>query len=311
MPLSFERYRISELFAELLHCSNMGLLNRPPAADRLYDADGRLQGGLAALEELAQVISLNNGSDTPRESMDEPPDDEVGLQPVEGLPIAGHGGHARHGDSEVGSLGTDSDEYMSDEEPGSSDDDAMEEIAMDDEPPMGGVKIDSALLSLSPLALSASPGGGGGGLLAVAGSPSSSGSVHSSGSLSPTNGQELGSSTLSLRSQSRKNSRRATSSTVMEPEAPPPVGERLKKRYIEIDILSTLLVGFQLFSCVLTKSNDEHTYRICSLSFHGTTFCTVRCTTSYTRSSRVTSRAGSTASLPSLFSVTRDSCTGS
>jgi len=226
----------------------MALLNRLPAADRLYDADGRLQGGLAALEELAQVISLNSGCDSARDRdpMDEPPDDEAGLPPVEGLPIAGHGhgGHARHGDSEVGSLGTDSDEYMSDEEPGSSDDDAMEEIAMDDEPPTSGVKTGSPLLSLSPIALSASPRGGGG-LLAVAGSPSSTGSVHSSGSLSPTNGQELASSTLSLRSQSRKNSRRTTAGTVTEPEAPPPVGERLKTRYIEIDILSTLLVSFQ------------------------------------------------------------------
>ena len=181
---------------------------------------------------------------------------------------------------------------------------------MDDEPPTGGVKIESPLLSLSPLALSASSGSAGG-LLFVSGSPTSSGSVHSSGSLSPTNGHELGSSTLSLRSQSRKNSRRTTSGAVTEPEAPPPVGERLKKRYIEIGILSTLLVSLQLFPCVLTKVNDEHAHRICSLSSHGTTFYTARCTTSCTRSSRVTSRAGSTASLPSLFSVTRDSCTGS
>ena len=37
----------------------MALLNRPSIHDNLYDPKGRLQGGLSALEDLAQVIQLN------------------------------------------------------------------------------------------------------------------------------------------------------------------------------------------------------------------------------------------------------------
>ena len=56
-PLTLERYRVIELFAELLHCSNMTLLNRSPSFADMYDADGRLQGGLAGMERLGQVIA--------------------------------------------------------------------------------------------------------------------------------------------------------------------------------------------------------------------------------------------------------------
>ena len=65
-PLTLERYRICELFAELLHCSNMSVLNRPPEYDEVYDEQGRLRGGLAAREGLAQVISLNQTGDRER-----------------------------------------------------------------------------------------------------------------------------------------------------------------------------------------------------------------------------------------------------
>ena len=63
IPLSFERFRICELYAELLHCSNMSLLNRPPEFDALYDEEGRLKGGLPALEDLARVIAIGSGGD--------------------------------------------------------------------------------------------------------------------------------------------------------------------------------------------------------------------------------------------------------
>lgn len=64
MPLTVERFRICELYAELLHCSSLSLLNRPPNYGPLYDGEGRLTGGLGGLEELARVIS-QNGSDAP------------------------------------------------------------------------------------------------------------------------------------------------------------------------------------------------------------------------------------------------------
>lgn len=69
IPLTVERFRICELYAELLHCSSLSLLNRPHRYGPVYDRVGRLTGGLAGLEELARVISANGSEpqepDTP------------------------------------------------------------------------------------------------------------------------------------------------------------------------------------------------------------------------------------------------------
>ncbi|KAF8646919.1 hypothetical protein AX16_007011 [Volvariella volvacea WC 439] len=88
-PLTFERYRLCELFAELLHCSGMGLVNRAPRYDHLYDSLGRLQGGLSGLEELAQVISINGNGSADHEAMDEV-HDEIELEPALELPVTQH-----------------------------------------------------------------------------------------------------------------------------------------------------------------------------------------------------------------------------
>ena len=50
----------------LLNCSNTSVLNRPPKYDELHDEQDRLWGDLAALEGLAQVISLNHMGDRER-----------------------------------------------------------------------------------------------------------------------------------------------------------------------------------------------------------------------------------------------------
>lgn len=149
-PFTLERYRIVEVYAELLHCSNMSLLNRPANYSRMYDSEGRLQGGLGGLEELAHVIALNGSY----RSGGEEDGDEIGvderdeIEPALDFPIrsAGAGGNEM--------LGSDDDEGMTDseDEPGSSDDEAMEEIVMSDEPPID--------VRLSPL-----PVHGNGGLL--------------------------------------------------------------------------------------------------------------------------------------------------
>ncbi|KAG8217935.1 Mu homology domain-containing protein [Butyriboletus roseoflavus] len=83
-PLTFERYRLCELYAELLHCSNMSLLNRCSEHDNLYDNEGRLQGGLAALETLARVIALGSSDEREREPSDEPRDE---VEPALELPV--------------------------------------------------------------------------------------------------------------------------------------------------------------------------------------------------------------------------------
>ncbi|CAK5277201.1 unnamed protein product [Mycena citricolor] len=186
-PLTFERYRICELLAEMLHCSNMALLNRGIEHSRLYDSEGRLQGGLAALEELAQVIALNPGSedrDTPMRSRDD-------IAPAHELPVSGG----------LSSL-SDSDEDMSDDEPGSSDEDLME-----DDTPFPISKPHA------PLPPSGSP-------------PLQQESAPSASPVLPTP-----SSSPSIRSQ------RARQSVVLE--LPP--GELFKRRFVELNILSTLL----------------------------------------------------------------------
>ena len=55
-PLTIERFRIVELYAELLHSSNMSILNRPPGTGPSYSSDGILSGGLGGLEALGEAI---------------------------------------------------------------------------------------------------------------------------------------------------------------------------------------------------------------------------------------------------------------
>lgn len=54
VPLTLERFRIVELYAELLHCSNMAMVNRPNSKGPVYDEHGHLISGL---EELIAVFS--------------------------------------------------------------------------------------------------------------------------------------------------------------------------------------------------------------------------------------------------------------
>ncbi|WVQ95068.1 hypothetical protein IAU59_002160 [Kwoniella sp. CBS 9459] len=55
-PFTLERYRIIELYAELLHSSNMSILNRTPGTGPTYTEDGILSGGLEGLEALGEAI---------------------------------------------------------------------------------------------------------------------------------------------------------------------------------------------------------------------------------------------------------------
>jgi SIT4 phosphatase-associated protein len=118
-PLTVERFRICELYAELLHCSNMALLNRAPGIGPTYDEDGRLLGGLSALEELARVISSGSGANHTSEEVN---GDAQEMVEAKELPV--HSTSARSNDSS--SLASDSDSDLSDH----SSDEALEEIAV-------------------------------------------------------------------------------------------------------------------------------------------------------------------------------------
>lgn len=229
-PLTWERYRIIELFAELLHCSNMSLLNRPVAYNHLYDSEGRLQGGLAGLEELSQVIALNNSNDDRQEDDMNEENDES--EPAHEFPISRN--PIQHSPS------LDSDDDMSDDgdEPGSSDDDAMEEIAMYDEPqsqlelsPLHtelSLSQPSVLMSPSPIYSSPSPSS----------SPSSCSPIINPFSPPP----DVDSSRPPPRSRhgSRRSSRRrATIDSSIDSLLP--IGEQMKQRFLDVDVLGTLL----------------------------------------------------------------------
>ncbi|CDZ96509.1 SAP family cell cycle dependent phosphatase-associated protein [Phaffia rhodozyma] len=65
VPLTLERFRIIELYAELLHCSNMVILNRPAGSGPVYNENGHLLEGLAGLDKLSTALSRaeNEGAD--------------------------------------------------------------------------------------------------------------------------------------------------------------------------------------------------------------------------------------------------------
>jgi SIT4-associating protein SAP185/190 len=63
-PLTLERFRVVELYAELLHSSNMSILNRIPGTGPTYSPDGILSGGLTGLEALGEAIDGDRAGET-------------------------------------------------------------------------------------------------------------------------------------------------------------------------------------------------------------------------------------------------------
>jgi serine/threonine-protein phosphatase 6 regulatory subunit 3 len=201
----------------------MALLNRPVEHNSLYDAQGRLQGGLSALEDLANVIAMGAGSDGGEDAMDQ--EDE--MEPAQELPV-----------SDPSHVAVDSDEDMSsseDDEPSSSDDEAMEEIAIDEEPAPAPTEASSAAgMSDEPVTLSPPDA-------IMAPSPPLASPLQrtgSSGRVSP-NGRSA-SRPRSLRSRS---SRRALRRSSLNAEGDLPPGEKLKQKFLSANVLSTMLVS--------------------------------------------------------------------
>ncbi|KIY46945.1 SAPS-domain-containing protein [Fistulina hepatica ATCC 64428] len=176
-PLTQERQRIIELCAELLHASNLALVNRRGDREQqLYDENGCLRDGLQGLEELSKILAQNatereqkvngNGTDT----------------------ISPSGGSRSHHSS------TDSDDDMSSDDDTVNSDDVMEEIVMDDEASRPALDEDPT----------ASP-------------------------------------TVSV-SHLKRSSRTINMGMLHAPPPPPvTVGERVKRKWLDLGMLSTLL----------------------------------------------------------------------
>jgi hypothetical protein len=214
----------------------MSLLNRPADYDYLYDSEGRLQGGLSALEELAQVITMGSGDEDNRDNMDDGGDE---TEPALEFPV--------HGAPQDSSSLLDSDEDMSDDEgPGSFEDDPMEDVTASGElkPADGGSKPKQGLPashSRSPADTGAGGASPGGGLPLDATPPGESAPPRRKGS-----NQSIGSegSTVGRRSAgSRRSSKRFTLGDSSQSGLALPVGERLKHGILDDSILATILVG--------------------------------------------------------------------
>jgi len=194
----------------------MAILNRSSEFDHLYDNMGRLQGGLSSLEELAKVISIGNGADRDTDAMD---DREDSTEPANELPVSTGRPMLSH----------DSDEDMIVEEPGSSDDEAMEEISMSPLP----MSVPLPPESSSPVQNT------------VRTPPQSTSPAPDSPTYTTSQKRKstdsFGSGTVHQMSKSsRQNSRKTLSSST---RMGLPLGERLKKRFLELNVLSTLLVS--------------------------------------------------------------------
>lgn len=83
-PFTLERFRIIELYAELLHSSNMSILNRTPGTGPVYTEDGILSGGLEGLEALGEAIEDNDNEQAGETSHQE----EDGVTPAKELPVS-------------------------------------------------------------------------------------------------------------------------------------------------------------------------------------------------------------------------------
>lgn len=198
----------------------MSLLNRPAEYDHLYDSDGRLQGGLSALEELAQVIAIGAGNDNDDDNLDD--DENEDMEPAHEFPVSA----AHEHDIE-------SDEDMSSDE--TSDDDTMEDIAMYEEP--HAVNGSSPSLPEIPLERCS---------IAVAASPSptvTSTELTMVASRQNSGSDSEGSLTRPRSNSSRRSTRRSlTADTTIPPPESLVLGERLKQRFLECHVASTLLV---------------------------------------------------------------------
>lgn len=186
----------------------MSLLNRPSEFDHLYDAEGRLQGGLSSLEQLAQVIAIGAGNDRDDDNIDDENDD---MEPAHEFPVS-----AAHDSSSL-----DSDDDMSGD---SSDDEAMEDISMYESNSLSG-----SISSLPETPLERFPSA------TLSSSPMSSPSLHGA-QLTPVQSRHSsGSDGESIQrprsSSSRRSNRRSVALDTPKEPGPPVLGERLKLRF--------------------------------------------------------------------------------
>lgn len=249
----------------------MSLLNRPPALDNLYDSEGRLQGGLSALEDLARVIAIGAGTD--EQSLIEDEADE--MEPAQELPVS-------VASAEMSVLDyIDEDDDMSGSEGHSSGEDVMEEIDMTDShqatpPPVSPREEDT--VEHPPLIVPSSPN--------AASLPSPSEIASQGAALTRRLSASLtDSDRSSVRSRPASiSSRRSLKRSVIELAGHMPIGDKLKQCFADAKVLPSLLVCAKLHCAQLPPDGG---IRICFSNFPGIISCTALYMTSCTRYSLV------------------------
>lgn len=267
MPLTFERFRVCELYAEVLHCSNMTILNRLPETGPKYDEQGRLLGGLKALEDLARVVSPGfSGDESPR-GFEPPEDPAFALTESRAVPVAG----------DNGSVGS-SDSSSTDDDGVSSVDveDVLEDVHFDDEESPHEARKPNDSNSRPELAKASSS------------LPSHSTEKSSSRQLSDlslTHAPSRRSPEISLPSPS-------SDKTVVKPESSTPIssppqnllsGDVMKQKFLDLNIVSTLLVSGGELADEYARGSDDTVIRTFSSSFPSITSSTTLFTTYCTR----------------------------
>jgi serine/threonine-protein phosphatase 6 regulatory subunit 3 len=232
----------------------MMLLNRSPEFDHLYDSEGRLTGNLSTLEELARVITINSEAED-QANLDA---DEDEMEPAAEFPVSGASRERS------GLEFSDEDEDMTDDA-ASSDEDVMEEIDMNDSPhaatpPMS--PLEDETLQHPPLIIPSSPNASS---LPPASEIIAQGTTMTRGILPRTESDRSISRPPS--SSSRRSTRR---NTRQDPPNFVPIGDKLKKRFAETRVLTTLLVSTYIDSFEIETKRSI--CRIYSLHFPGTTF---------------------------------------
>ena len=244
-----ERLRIVELYADILHYSNMVMPNRPPGSKPAFDETGRLVGGLAALNDLVEaMLDATEANGQPVRDEDEGDDDSTDEEeeeeeeiPRPSFPISSAQRKPLYeSDSDVDST------------EGSQENAVMPSTSVDmaligpgrGTPPAVTLPVMSSASSIDQLAERLAS-------LGVPGSPAGSlrGNQRQFSSTSGTKspgGASAGSASKAASilhmSRSDLSSQPPSKPTELE-ELAKPLGERLKGRYLELGVLNTLLVG--------------------------------------------------------------------
>jgi len=230
-PLTLERFRICEFYAELLHCSNMSLLNRGASGGPVYDSVGRLTGGLAAMEELARVIAISTGDESQRDDRTEEEEEDMS-ESREGLPVT----------ASVSSSITDASSLLSDSEGDLSD---ASDGSLDDFP-VSAPRPPSTTPSPLDSPFQRSP-------VIVPSSPITSirrGALTPVLSSSPSGYNSRRTSRSRSRASSSAKRRRETDREIV------PIGDLVKQRFIELNVISTVVVSNVSFLPTCPRSHS-------------------------------------------------------